>query len=303
MRRFVKNIIIFLVIIVVFDFCFGIACDYVNSHTRGGGIAKRYYVSQEMKEDVVMFGSSRMNHHYNPQIIEYSLGWSCFNAGEDGNGIIMSYGFFKMMLKRYTPKLIIYDISGFDVYKDDNIKYIALLKPYCKDPDVMNIITSVDPSEEWKLISNMYRYNSMCLRLIAENVRPVIYKQGYSPINGVMDYEPKIGQEKKREVDSLKMGYIESLIKDCQSRKITLIFSISPRYKGELFASQHPEVKALCERYNVPFVDYYADKDISNDKKMFKDQTHMNHDGADAFTLKLVDFLKNDTTLNLQVQN
>lgn len=48
--------------------------------------------------------------HYVPRVISDSLGMTCFNAGEDGNCIILAYGYLQMIMKRHVPKLVIYEI-------------------------------------------------------------------------------------------------------------------------------------------------------------------------------------------------
>lgn len=59
-----------------------------------------------------------------------------------------------MMVKRYSPKVIIYDVEpSFDinVYAEDgnNTRYIGWLRPYVSDPDVSNIINRVDSDERY----------------------------------------------------------------------------------------------------------------------------------------------------------
>lgn len=91
-------------------------------------------------------GSSRASHHYVPEIISEKLGMSCFNAGQDGNGIILQYGRWKMLSERYTPKLIIYDINpGFDMVVNDNMTYVDRLKPFCYEVAVKNYVSSIFP--------------------------------------------------------------------------------------------------------------------------------------------------------------
>ena len=89
MKKYIRNILLFFVAIVVIDLLFGVVCQYLNDHSKGGGIKSRYYVCKESNEDVLIFGSSRAKHHYVPDIIEDSLSMTCYNTGEDGNGIIV----------------------------------------------------------------------------------------------------------------------------------------------------------------------------------------------------------------------
>lgn len=289
MKKFFKYITVFTFIIIVIDISFGVCMDYIYKKTLNGITGKRNYIVNHTNEKILLFGSSRMNHHYNPQIFEDSLCMTCYNCGEDGNGIIYSFGLLQLILERYTPNFIIYDISDFDLYSDDNNKYISFLKPYCDDINIMNIIASVSPSDKYKLISNLYQYNSLFLKIIGDNLTPIPNIKGMYPLKGIMSYNPDVNtNERHNKVDDLKIYYLSKFIEKCQSNGVKLIFSISPRYSGQLFGYMYPEVRSICEEYNVPFLDYYGLDGVSNNKSFFKDQTHMNYMGADFFTKKII---------------
>lgn len=293
MKKFLRNIAIFALIMVACDVSFGYCFDYMIAHVKGGGVAKRYHIAKNSDEEILMFGSSRMSHHYNPNMIEDSLGLTCYNCGEDGLGIIYSYGMLQMVLKRYTPKVIIYDISGFDVETDDMTKYINSLKPYASDPDVRNHIASVSSNERLKLCSKLYRYNSRCIGLIGGMLGYNIINKGFLPLDVVMDYEPEIVKQSEIvEIDPLKEKCIRSMIEECESRNIKLIFAVSPRYKGDEFAPSYPEVKKICDEYGIDFIDCIGLRDVANHKEYFKDQTHMNRVGANIYTDTIINRLK-----------
>ena len=79
---------IFFSIVAVIDCGFGVICDYLNSHSKGGDTKDRYYIAKQTSEDLLMMGSSRMHHHYVTEIVEDSLHMSAYNCGVDGNGIL-----------------------------------------------------------------------------------------------------------------------------------------------------------------------------------------------------------------------
>lgn len=285
MKKFILLIICSFIAITVIDICFGYIMDYMNSHSKSGGVAKRFYICCKANEQIMLFGSSRMAHHYVPDIIADSLGMTCYNCGQDGNGIILSFGYIQMILERQTPQLIIYDVSSFDIYKDDNLKYISYLKQYSNNPAVMEIIESISAKEEYKLKSNLYKYNSICIRIVGSFFRNgSIYNAGFEPLYKQMDYEPNICSQERLDIDLIKLFYLEKFITICQQNGIHLIFIVSPRYRGNLISQQYNEVKAIASKYNVPFWDYTYLESISNQKELFQDQTHMNIHGAKEFT-------------------
>jgi hypothetical protein len=271
--------------------CFGLAMDYISPHVKGGGEAKRYHVCEKSDEDILMFGSSRMAHHYISKMIADSLGMTCYNCGEEGNGIIYCYGMFKKIIKRHTPKVIIYDVSDYDVRKDDHTKYIRLLKPHASDPDIREFIVQVSPNERLKLYSNLYRYNSTCISLLGGMVGMPVCEGGFEPLSGTMDYEPEVtpSKDKSTEIDPFKEKCLRQMIEVCLDKHIQLIFTLSPSYSGgESRSAYIISTKELCKEYGVPFVDCIGLANVSDHREYFKDTIHLNATGAKVFTDSLI---------------
>lgn len=292
MKKFLFKVLQFFIAVVVLDIIYGFACQYMNDHSKGGGVKSRYYVCKESNEEVLIFGSSRAKHHYVPDIIEDSLGMTCYNTGEDGNGIILCYGFLKMITQRYSPKLIIYDVTGFDIYEDDNIKYLDLLKPYYHEPGVDSIFWAVNPKTRFMMLSNLYRYNTTCMSVLGNYIHPMTnYPKGYCALYKTMDYEPVIRDSKKMKVDSLKLRFFEQFIQLSERRGIQLFCCISPTYKAQFCDDYYMPIKTLCKYYNVPYLNDVASSTISCNKSLFQDRTHLNHNGASMYTRELVTWI------------
>lgn len=296
MKKYLLKIILFFIAVAVLDVLFGYVCQYMNDHSKGGGIRSRYYVCKESNEDVLIFGSSRAKHHYVPDVIEDSLDMTCYNTGEDGNGIILSYGFLKMITQRYSPKLIIYDVTQFDIYEDDNVKYLDLLKPYYHELGIDSIFWRVNPKSRYMMLSNFYRFNTTCLRIAGGYMRPTSdYPKGYSALYNTMNYEPEPIADKELKVDELKLEFFEDFIKLSKCKGISLLCCVSPYYKAPSDDRQYVPVKQLCKKYGVPFLYLGADTDISKKRELFQDRTHLNDTGARYYTQKLIMSYKADT--------
>jgi hypothetical protein len=297
MRKYLLKILLFFALVAAVDFVFGRVCGYLASHPQGGLTANLRYICEASHEDILMLGSSRMQHHYVPGILRDSLGMSCYNAGIGGNGIILSYGLMEMVLERYSPRIVLYDVSSFDMYADDNSRYIDNLKPFCLDhPELMEILTDVNPAEKWKIRSGLYRYNSQFLALLGDYLRPSqSLDNGYWPLQGVMDYEPELPHGPLTDVDPLKMNYLSKFIDLCRSHGVTLFFIASPSYFGALLPADNDPAKHLCEASGVPFLDYYADSLLCSSKAYWADAVHLNDAGAQVFTRKIAGVLKTCT--------
>ena len=294
MKRFLINIAIFFAIVAVGDFSMGKVFHYLQAHA-GGRTGAEYYVCEKATEDVIIMGSSRASHHYVPEIISEKLGMSCFNAGQDGNGIILQYGRWKMLSERYTPKLIIYDITSvFDVEVNDNMAYIDRLKPFCGDLMVKDYVSEVFPMEHFKTFSSMYCYNYKFIEMAFDYLRKGDYKSsgGYIPLNGHIRKEiiSKAKTEKSHsiEMDSVKLFYLYQLVKEARKKGSQVLLVVSPSWKGgNLAANAYSTIKAMAEEYRVQFVEY-IDLEMCNNPDNFEDSSHLNDKGARAFTDNLL---------------
>lgn len=291
MKRFVCKVVLFLVGLFVIDFILGLGARYLISHAKGGDTGLNNYICHQMREDCLVFGSSRGMHHYDPHVIEDSLKLSCWNCAKDGNGIIMMYGRYTMISARYTPKILIYDVqASYDLVPWDNHQFLGGLRYDYDEPSIDSIFWSVDKTERYKMLLNGYRYNSKWLQLISDNVHPLLSDdKGYRPVDKKMVYKPKRGEAKRESYhyDSLKLFYMEKLIKSCQAKGTKLIFAISPQF-GMFDDEVYEPLKELCAKYRVPLVNHYCDKEFVTMSDYFYDSSHMNRTGATKYTKKVV---------------
>ena len=298
MKKYLLKIVLFFGVVAVMDVGFGLACEWLQAHAKGGRMKSVRQTALVQESDIVVMGSSRAHHHYVPSILTDSLGLSVYNAGVDGNGIVLASGLYDMMAKRYTPKVIIYDVEpAFDinVYAEDgnNTRYIGWLRPYFADKQVREIITAVDPSERYKNLSGMFRYNSKIVDLLKDQLVMSDYaKDGFAPLKGEMDSEPKIQEKSIAAVqDTLKLKMMEEFISRLSRTETKLIMLASPKY-GALSSEVFNPIKEICNRYGVAFWDYYSDTQFQK-MDYFKEPMHLNEKGSREFTAYLAERLKN----------
>jgi hypothetical protein len=300
MKRFAFRLSIFLALMLILDRGFGLAMKYMQNHAKGGYIGHHNYILNETNEDILIFGSSKAIHHYNPQILMDSLGMSCYNCGQDGNGIVMFYGWWELMKERYHPKMIIYDVyPGFDLLVGkDNTKYLGWLRSEYDDEDIKRIFEDTDPSEKYKMQSMMYRHNSKFLQNITDYLHPLfnISPNGYLPLKGKMD-KMKVKEDKDEEepslaFDSQKLSYMKTFIREAKERGTQLVFVASPIWYGKDDAQFAP-LKEICNKYDILFYNYSNDTAYVHHNEMFKDGSHLNAYGADEFTKEICAILKN----------
>lgn len=296
MRHLILKILLYLSIIIGTDKLFGMVMDSVLSTTEKGDWGRNNYIFNELKSDVVILGSSRAIHHYNPQIFSDTLGLSCYNCGEDGMGIFLMFARYKAISQRYSPQLIIYEVLPcFDILSEkDNLKYLKYLRAYYGKASVDSVIKAISPLESLKLLSDGYRYNSCFVDIIAQRLSKdseTAKDYSYTPLDKQMDYEVNTVDVVEVEVDPIKLSYLEDLIKCCKTQGTTLVFTASPTFKP-ISDNGFMALKQLCKIYNVPFINYYSDTLYCNESSYFADATHLNKKGADLFASQLASQIK-----------
>ncbi len=301
MKTFLIKVFIFFCVIFFLDVLLGFAFNQMLSGAVGGNNGRINYICNHTNEELLVLGSSRANHHYNPKILTDSLGETCYNCGEDGNGIILNYGRILMMLQRYRPKMIIYDVAiSFDLLKNDNHKYLGKLKPYYEREHIKDVFCSVDKAEQWKMLSQLYRFNSSFLTIIADRFHPVsgMGIQGFCPLEGKMDMM-KIHKDEDRskeyQFDSLKVDFINKFIDKLEGVKI--VFVESPLWYG-MDSLQLTPLREICRQRNIPLIDFSNNPKFVGNNEFFKDGSHLNSRGADEFTKDLIIEMKNRRILD-----
>ena len=289
MKKFLLHILLFFAIVGVVDVCVGFGGRYLQGHAKGGSARQFDDLVMKDKHDVLILGSSRAHHHYDSPFLSDSLGLDVYNAGYDGNGVVLADGILEMVLSRYTPKMVLFDIEpAFDIHvysKDNNhTRYINYLKPYYREKGVSQIIKDVSVEEWRKVQSGMIRYNTDILGMLVDNVIDRGTEPGgYEPMLGSIAKEPNPKTEQEHVLDSFKLAYIEKLIALCQSHDIPIVLVGSPKYGIRDSKDLNP-VKEIAKMYGVRYLDYYAEPTFNEHKEWFKEPMHLNRDGARVFS-------------------
>lgn len=298
MKKFLLKVLLFFVCVAVMDVLFGCGFSWLRSHVKGGSTANCEYIANKANEDIIILGSSRATHHYIPQIIEDSLRMSCYNCGEEGNGVVLAYGRLKMLTNRYKPSLILYEVTPVYDYekKDPYSKYLGYLRPYYDKEGIKTVFDDFDNDfSSLKMLSEMYKNTGRLLPDVADNIVFRENNKGYSPLFGEMGaINVKDERDSDIEIDSLKLSYLEKLICLVKSKDIPIIFIVSPKFGANSDVSHYNPALDLCEKYDVPFFNFINYPPITSCPNLFQDLTHLNHKGSVTYTNMIVtEVLKN----------
>ncbi len=286
MKKYIINILVFFVIVAAIDRSVGFAGDYLQSHAKGGPTRELNDLVMVDQHDVLIFGSSRCKNHYDTPLISDVLGLDVYNAGYDGNGVVLSYGLLSLILERYQPKLVLLDVEpAFDINvyaNDDNHKrYIRSLKPYYKNPVVGTIIKEVSTEEWYKAHSGMMRYNTEIINKGKDIVRALPKAgHGYVALEGELSYEPeKKGYDSEAQIDGFKLECLENMILLAKSKDVPIAIIASPKY-GRSSSEELVPAFEICRKHQVPILDYYTDSLFMQHREWFKEAMHLNSTGA-----------------------
>lgn len=296
MKRFLTRIFLFFLIIIVIDLLSGKMFDYMLKNAKGGDNARNFFINTQVDTDILIFGSSRATHHYNPFIFQDSLKMTCFNAGQDGNGAIYSYARYQLICQRYAPKLVIYDVLPmFDLtIGEDNHRYLGSLRPYYSMAGIPEVFDMVDKTEKIKMKSNLFRYNSQFLQIVNDYVHPIksAGEKGYLPLNEKFDTMKVVkNDDVSIDFDTLKILCLNKFVKESPTTRI--VFCVSPIWYG-MNPQQLQPIRDICEKEGLQFVDFSNDPKYVHNNNLFRDGLHLNSKGADMFSKELINVINNE---------
>ena len=94
---------------------------------------KTAFVVEKVDAEVLIIGSSKASHHYVPAIIADSLQMTVYNCGQDGCFFLYQNCIINMVLDRYKPQMIFWDLQSECFSRGDNMQEyqnLRYLSPY-----------------------------------------------------------------------------------------------------------------------------------------------------------------------------
>ena len=122
-----------------------------KAKTNDCGIMNRV-VAGRINASIIISGSSRALHHYDPAIIQSISGHSAFNLGLNASHIDVQLALLKTYLRHnQQPDVIIQNLDDFTfgVTREQDFRYAALFKPYLDEPSIYSALRSIRP-DAWK---------------------------------------------------------------------------------------------------------------------------------------------------------
>ena len=287
--HFFLNIFSVIVLVIFIDYIIGSLLSYFYYKQQSGLEYRTTYSIEKTTADLLIFGSSRASHHYQSEVFEKKMNLSSYNVGRNDGAMIYCYAVLQGVLKRYSPKIVIFDFENKEFEKNQvNYDRISALLPYYSTHHEMHALIKLkSPYEQIKLLSQIYPFNSTILtiaignsKLGSERSREI---EGYVPLTKEWDEPPKTEDTTlaSNQIDSNLINLYESFIKDCLNSKVKLYIVCSPYFIKSVHADYSiTKGREIAEKYNVSFFDFSQDSAISINRTLFVDFEHLNDKGA-----------------------
>lgn len=245
-----------------------------------------------LEDDVIIIGESRAHGNFIPSILEDSLGMLVVNAASNGSYMSQQAAVIRMMLNRYVPRLIIWEVnptSLMETFQSDELDAALDLTPFYKIDSLSKcLIQQRSFYESVKMQSNAYRNNNKLvgLLLIIANGQHDNNLKGYNPLS-TSGYIYPTRRERVFDDDFSMYRYelLKSTLEFAESKGCELILVSSPQFEQSNLNStkQAKMFVSLMDSLNVPYLDYRCDERFQTDSTYFKDCSHLNAKGATTF--------------------
>lgn len=282
-----------------------------NTYTEGEYSTWNDIYDGKINSDIVVYGSSRAWEHIDPTMITDSLHTTAYNLGINGHTFWLQYLRHKLLLEHNTkPKLIIHSLDIFTLNKGEDLFNPDQFLPYMLfNEEMKNSIADYNGYKLPDFFIPLIRYYGKTDAL--KNTVKLLLKPSVNPVMRVKGYQ---GQEKEWNSDfdkvREKMDYFvakydtasimlfDKYLEECKEKNIKVVFVYTPEYiEGQKFIKNKEALMAIYNRfskkYNIPFYDYSNDP-LCFEKKYFYNVLHLNKAGAELFTAKLIQRLKED---------
>lgn len=299
MKKYLIKGICFIVLLIGVDFAAGKVFSWLHrlafERSPYGFVTE--YALYRMEADIVVIGSSRACHHYVPEILADRLGMKVHNCGKDGSFFLSQCCVIDGILSRLKPKAIIWDIEPSCLSASDSDNRLSDLNPfYDGNSFCRKVIDQSSPAERYKMMSRTYRYNSRILAYLYKSMVPFNYPaDGYLPFAADGYKYPSLRRDKHD--DFLKetlSEYLIQIVKKCKIGGVNLILSFSPCFTEDNYRelSSYRKLCRIATQEGISLIDFFHDPTFMGDSTLFKDNIHLNDNGARKFTVKLAKKLR-----------
>jgi len=293
MRRRLYGALLFLAVFFFLDrFLYEVIMAGFQRTTTGeaGGIINK---ALQKRVDLLILGSSRAVHHYDPRVLHSVLYLSAYNAGCNSQEIHYMKGLTDLVLKRYTPRITIINIDAGSVQDAlADLRKATTLASFMSESEVIReMIYSISPLERFKYASLSYRFNNKPFAIIKNLFAEDRSISGFKAMEGVLKPEESLENVLTSPVaDTYMMELLRTVIRQLKNSGTHVVLAHSPRWtkEGTLSPYRKPillEIRQLAKDEQVSFIAVTLENTSEfQNSKFFMDTAHLNSEGAQLFS-------------------
>ncbi len=293
--KFIFKSLIVLVIVVIIDFATGFLYDKIlaNLPNKDTYTSNMYHSLFSNKADILVLGPSSARHHYNTKILKDSFHLDVYNAGFDGTDIAVADYVLKSYIDRYPPKIVLVDI-GISQLDGKWLNRTSEANMFYGKNEFLTAYYNEKLSfvDRIKLKSSLYRYNSTLDKLIALYVSSDNTSFGYAPLTGSVKDLKRSYINDIFIVNEDELHHLSNIVDDCAANNIKLYFILSPREK--ICLSFEKWIENFAKEKGICFINENINPYYDNHYELFRDDNHLNGEGADYFTNRICEILNSE---------
>jgi hypothetical protein len=250
-------------------------------------------------EEVLIFGSSRAYHHYNPEIIEEILDLTSFNVGYGGQNIYYHLAILKEAILRKKPKIAILDLVPIDFEETgekQNKEKLGILLPFVNESNIYReTVLLRGKKEKIKLLSSIYPFNSKQLYILRNNLtNQRSDTKGFLGLPREWDEKIETKKSESFKPDFEKLLALDEFVTLCKINNIEIFIFISPHYVNFMGDNSYFYIAEYFSKSHDILVNNLSDsnKYLSN-PALFSDTYHLNKWGANIYSEEISLIIKN----------
>lgn len=311
MKRFIRNVIIF---IIIFAVLFVYAQNVLHYRWTDDTYSKMLDYKEQMPDsiDVAVFGTSEIHQAYLPIVTYDSEGMTGFNFAIANRSAITTYYQFEYMIKYQKPKLVVCDFAclfdnALPSESETVFRRVVDTMPDAKIRlDLIREICRIDPSQQFmSWMFPVFRYHTMWKEITAEEFKwdtreafyyNNIYLKGAWLENksfegDVIEVTPELWQTDRKpdQIQDFSIEYYDRIIEECRKNGIAVVGMWTPKLSdAAVYQSNIPEVQAYLEERDIPFLNYNTYEQVQriglSQPEDYADPAHLNGKGAIKFS-------------------
>ena len=245
-----------------------------------------FFLSKASDFDLLIFGSSRANHH----VDVHRISERSFNMGMDGRDIYFNSALFQTL---DDSVMVLFHVDVKDAYSD-GASLRKLVPFYERDEAVDSVLLHHNQIGFIEKFFSSSRYTGEFIRLMKECVRPdstILRDRGFEPIDQPLPNDVKLTKGLNHpsalplQRDLVRPTFSKELMRiqqHAERRGIRCVFFTSPLYHGS-HATNLAFLDSTMRSFGAEYLDF-SNAMIRSEKKYWKDASHLSREGAEFFT-------------------